>query len=133
MFSRHDRAPPASTYSNDHQQLHPSHRLDETNGYNRDQQQHFQEPHADLASPGAGAAESLSWDQQQPSEEPHADPAAAEEAAGAGAALADVHMVTTRQEAARVAQLIASQYQSRWFAVDTEVRLEQACRGASHA
>ncbi|KAK9818799.1 hypothetical protein WJX74_001704 [Apatococcus lobatus] len=40
---------------------------------------------------------------------------------GTPARLADVHMVTSRDEAARVAQLIRDQYRDRWFAVDTEV------------
>lgn len=40
---------------------------------------------------------------------------------GAAVLLEDVHIVTSRAEAARVAQHIAEQYSSRWFAVDTEV------------
>ena len=44
------------------------------------------------------------------------------ESGGAAVLLEDVHVVTSRREAARVAQLIADKYSDRWFAVDTEVR-----------
>ncbi len=62
----------------------------------------------------AGDANSGSLSTDEHSEEPDGSENLA-------ANLEDIHIVTSRADAARVAHLIAEQYTGRWFAVDTEV------------